>query len=124
MCDTLIACAEVTKNNTAIFAKNSDRPPNEAQYLTWLPAQSHSEGEKVQCTYLEIPQVKETIAVLLSKPFWMWGGELGVNEYGLAIGNEAIFSKTDFEIDVGSEKYHQLYESGKQAARSFFGTEA
>jgi dipeptidase len=93
MCDTLIACAEVTKNNTAIFAKNSDRPPNEAQHLIWLPAQSHSEGEKVQCTYLEIPQVKDTNAVLLSKPFWMWGGEMGVNEHGLAIGNEAVFSK-------------------------------
>jgi len=93
MCDTLIACAEVTKNNTAIFAKNSDRPPNEAQHLIWLPAQTHSGGEKVQCTYLEIPQVKETNAVLLSKPFWMWGGEMGVNEHGLAIGNEAVFSK-------------------------------
>ncbi len=93
MCDTLIAGADVTKNNTSIFAKNSDRPPNEAQHLIWLPAQSHSGGGKVQCTYLEIPQVKETNAVLLSKPFWMWGGEMGVNEHGLAIGNEAIFSK-------------------------------
>jgi len=92
MCDTLIACAEVTKNNTAIFAKNSDRPPNEAQHLIWLPAQSHSGGENVQCTYLEIPQVKDTNAVLLSKPFWMWGEEMGVNEHGLAIGNEAVFS--------------------------------
>ena len=93
MCDTLIASAKVTKNNTAIFAKNSDRPPNEAQYLAWFPAKTHSAGEKVQCTYLEIPQVKETNAVLLSKPFWMWGGEMGVNEHGLAIGNEAVFSK-------------------------------
>ncbi len=39
MCDTLIAAAEVTKNTTAIFAKNSDRPPNEAQHLAWFPAQ-------------------------------------------------------------------------------------
>jgi len=93
MCDTLIAAAEVTKNKTAIFAKNSDRPPNEAQYLAWFPAQTHSPGVKVQCTYLEIPQVRETHAVLLSKPFWMWGAEMGVNEHGLAIGNEAVFSK-------------------------------
>ena len=93
MCDTLIAAAEVTKNNITIFAKNSDRPPNEAQYLDWLPARTYPAGEKVQCTYIEIPQVKETNAVLLSKPFWMWGGEMGVNEHGLAIGNEAVFSK-------------------------------
>lgn len=93
MCDTLIAAPEVTKNKTTIFAKNSDRPPNEAQHLAWFPAQTHSPGMKVQCTYLEIPQVRETHAVLLSKPFWMWGAEMGVNEHGLAIGNEAVFSK-------------------------------
>jgi dipeptidase len=93
MCDTLIADAKVTKNNTAIFAKNSDRPPNEAQYLAWLPARNYPGGKKVQCTYIEIPQAKETNAILLSKPFWMWGGEMGVNEHGLAIGNEAVFSK-------------------------------
>jgi dipeptidase len=93
MCDTLIAAAEVTKNKTTIFAKNSDRPPNEAQYLDWLPARTYPAGEKVQCTYIEIPQVKETNAVLLSKPFWMWGAEMGVNEHGLVIGNEAVFSK-------------------------------
>ncbi len=93
MCDTLFAAAEVTKNKTAILAKNSDRPPNEAQYLAWFPAQIHSPGIKIQCTYLEIPQVLETHAVLLSKPFWMWGAEMGVNEHGLAIGNEAVFSK-------------------------------
>jgi hypothetical protein len=32
-------------------------------------------------------------------------------------------SSTDFEIDVGSEKYQKLYESGKQAVDSFFGQE-
>jgi len=93
MCDTLIADAKVTNNNTAIFAKNSDRPPNEAQYLAWLPPRNYPGGEKVQCTYIKIPQAKETNAILLSKPFWMWGGEMGVNEHGLAIGNEAVFSK-------------------------------
>jgi NTE family protein len=32
-------------------------------------------------------------------------------------------SAIDFEIAIGSEKYQQLYESGKQAVRSFFGQE-
>jgi len=32
-------------------------------------------------------------------------------------------SSTDFEIEIGSEKYQQLYVSGKKAARSFFGME-
>jgi dipeptidase len=93
MCDTLIATHSVTKNKVSIFAKNSDRPPYEAQYLVQIPAKTHPAGEYVQCTYIRIPQVETTHAVLLSQPFWMWGVEMGVNEHGLAIGNEAVFSK-------------------------------
>lgn len=93
MCDTLIASKTTVKYNASLFAKNSDRPPNEAQFLDWIPARSHGKGEVVGSTYLTIPQVPETKAVLLSRPHWMWGAEMGVNQHGLAIGNEAVFSK-------------------------------
>ena len=93
MCDTLIATKLATTNNIAVFGKNSDRPPNEGQHLAYFPAQSYPAGSKLKCTYIEIPQVEKTHATLLSKPFWMWGAEMGVNEHGLVIGNEAIFSK-------------------------------
>ena len=93
MCDTLFAAREVTRDNISLFAKNSDRPPNEAQLLAWYPARKYSGEEKLKCTYIEIPQVKETYPILLSKPYWMWGAEIGLNQYGLSIGNEAVFSK-------------------------------
>lgn len=93
MCDTLIATKRAAAGGVAIFAKNSDRPPNEAQYLARFPAQTHAAGSKLKCTYVEIPQVEKTRAVLLSKPYWMWGAEIGINECGLVIGNEALFSK-------------------------------
>jgi dipeptidase len=93
MCDTLFSAAEITKGNQTLFAKNSDRPPNEAQYLSWIPSRNYSKGETLQCTYITIPQVEKTASMLLSKPFWMWGAEMGVNEHGVAIGNESVFSK-------------------------------
>ncbi len=93
MCDTLIATKQATADGIAIFAKNSDRQPNEGQHLTLLPAADYPKGGKVKCTYIEIPQAKHTHKVLLSKPFWIWGAEMGINEHGVVIGNEAIFSK-------------------------------
>ena len=93
MCDTLIATSLASADGIAVFGKNSDRLPNEGQYLAYVPAQTYPAGSKVKCTYIEIPQVEKTHAILLSKPYWMWGAEIGINEHGLVIGNEAIFSK-------------------------------
>ena len=93
MCDTLIATKQATASGVAIFGKNSDRHPNEGQHLVYIPAATHPPKSRVRCTYIEIPQARQTHAVLLSKPFWMWGAEMGVNEHGLVIGNEAVFSK-------------------------------
>lgn len=95
MCDTIVALGEYTREKVTIFAKNSDRDPNEAQVVEFLPHKKHSE-EYVKCTYIEVPQVDETYAAIISRPWWMWGAEMGVNEYGVAIGNEAVFTKEQY----------------------------
>ncbi len=92
MCDTLVALGNSTKDRNIIFGKNSDRPYNEVQLITYNPGAMHSKGEELKCTYISIPQVSETYAVLLSQPWWMWGAEMGVNECGVAIGNEAVYT--------------------------------
>ena len=88
MCDTL---GKMGKSRS-FFAKNSDRSPNEAQVMEHHPRKSGLSGS-VDCTYISIPQVAETYEVLLSRPAWMWGAEMGINEFGLCIGNEAVFTK-------------------------------
>ena len=57
-----------------------------------FPVQHHAKGETVQCTYLQIPQARQTSAVILSKPRWMWGAEMGANEHGVVLGNEAVWT--------------------------------
>jgi secernin len=92
MCDTLVALGNSTEDNTVIFGKNSDRPFNEVQLITYSPKTKHPKGKIVKCTYIDIPQVSETAAVILSQPWWMWGAEMGANEYGVVIGNEAVYT--------------------------------
>ncbi len=91
MCDTFVAVRSATHNGEVIFGKNSDRPYNEQQPIVYIPKQHHNPNSELKCTYISIPQVEETYSVLLSKPTWMWGAEMGVNECNVAIGNEAIF---------------------------------
>ena len=101
MCDTFIAMPSSTGDGAILFGKNSDREPNEAQALEYYPAAAHSPGKMVECTYIKVPQAKETLATLISRPFWMWGAEMGANEKGVVIGNEAVFTKMPVERQGG-----------------------
>lgn len=94
MCDIVLAPPAATGAGTMLFGKNSDRQPNEAQIVELLPRASHERGAMVKTTYLTIPQVAQTHAVLLCRPFWIWGAEMGANEHGVVIGNEGVHART------------------------------
>jgi len=93
VCDTFVALPPFTADGSVILAKNSDREPNEPQVLEYHPAVEHTQGRRLRCTYRTLPQVRRTLATLLSRPFWMWGAEMGANERGVVIGNEAVFTR-------------------------------
>ena len=87
MCDTFGVLGK-----HKIFGKNSDRSPNEIQKIEYIKGYKTNQKD-LKLTYITIPQVTKINSILISRPKWMWGAEMGVNEYGLVIGNEAIFTR-------------------------------
>lgn len=93
MCDTWVAMSDATVTSNVIFGKNSDRPIFDCQPLVLHPRRVWAAGSKVKLEYVEVPQVEITYATLGSSPYWAWGYEVGINEYGVVAGNEAVFTK-------------------------------
>src|SRR5437667_5264744 len=75
-----------------VFAKNSDRPPGEAQVL--LAHVARSPGRALDTQYLYVPD-PGAHAFVGSHPTWLWGAEHGVNEHGVAVGNEKVWTVDD-----------------------------
>lgn len=92
-CDTFVAMPDVTGQSHVLVGKNSDRPELDTEPLRYLPRASNPDGETLRLAYLEIDQAPETYAHVGASPYWCWGHELGLNEHGVAIGNEAVFTK-------------------------------
>ena len=102
MCDTIVTAG----GDHAFFAKNSDREPGEPQFLQYSsdPARDFREqpwlearAKYAQKSYRTLAAIFDEFAnpydALISRPSWMWGAEMGINERGLSIGNEAGFSR-------------------------------
>lgn len=94
MCDIIVAAPQSTASRVMLFGKNSDRQPNEAQIVEYIPAARHPEGSDVACTYISVPQVPQTHGTLICRPFWMWGVEMGANTHGVVIGNEGLHARS------------------------------
>ena len=92
MCDTVYIANE--SGGSALFGKNSDRVPSEPQAFCIVPPRVPSgDGAKIAIGKTEFPASDKGYSYCLSKPSWIAGGEMGVNAAGVAIGNEAVFSR-------------------------------
>lgn len=90
MCDTTVVVRGA--GQPVWFAKNSDREPGESQVVERVEARA-AQSRTLRATWVTIPEASSTYAMVLSRPTWMWGAEMGVNEHGVAIGNEAVFTR-------------------------------
>lgn len=89
MCDTFC----VRRGDRMLFAKNSDRPPNEAQVVESRPRRPAGTNP-LQMQYVCLPD-PGAAAVVVSRPTWLRGAEHGLNEHRVAIGNEKIWTVDD-----------------------------
>ena len=117
MCDTFVGLPNSTKDGNVIFGKNSDRPQGEIQDVVVIPAKKHTQNERVKCSYITIEQVEKTFAVILSKPRWMWGAEMGANECGVVVGNEAVWTVESYKSTglLGMDLVRLALERGETA---------
>ncbi len=88
VCDTLFVPAP----GGGLFAKNSDRPPGEVQLVA--AHGRRSPGGPLATQYLTLSDAGAA-ATLLARPAWLWGAEHGINEHGLAAGNERVATVDD-----------------------------
>jgi hypothetical protein len=94
MCDCLVALPGSTAHGGTLFAKNADRDATEAIGVRRAPPRR--DRSPLRCTYIEIDaHPTDTLDSLLVAPDWMWGAEMGINEAGVVIGNERIFTTLD-----------------------------
>ena len=110
MCDTLTFFSKTDTGNS-FFAKNSDRDPGEPQIIEIIPdAKSNFEtnflaerlpkyNRQLEVLKKVFPGFEHPYAAIISRPTWIWGAEMGINEMGVSIGNEAVFSKDPLIAD-------------------------
>ena len=99
-CDTFAVQADHSGMGGTLFAKNSDRPALECQPLRYV--EGRRGNSRLRLAYVEIEDVEETVPHLGSSPYWCWGHELGLNAHGVAIGNEAVFTR---DLAANSTRY-------------------
>jgi len=111
----MVSTGASSKGGGTLFAKNSDRPADEAQPLE-LHAAAQAAVPGTQ--FVTIGGASPAYRHVGSRPDWCWGYEHGFNEHQVVIGNEALPSllpESDEPGLVGMEVLRLALERGATA---------
>lgn len=100
MSGTMVIAPAASPDGAMYFGKNSNRTAGECQIVITLPAVQRDSNTLLKCTHLTIPQTPRRNGVILSQPWWAWGGEMGANDHGVVVGCEAVNTR-DHEPEPG-----------------------
>lgn len=112
MCDSFV----FNSSKGLIFGKNSDREPNEVQTLEFHKGLEISNPPPSKCTYISVPEISKTQSILIGRPKGIWGAEYGINESGVSIGNEAVWTTEKINTEKNTLTGMDLVRLGLERA--------
>src|SRR5580698_6680999 len=83
--DLLVALPQATVQKNTLFGAN-EYSRGQRHQLRCLAAGQHPADESVRATYVRLPQIRNTCAVLGCQPERSWGFTHGANENHVAVG--------------------------------------
>ena len=72
-CDTMVALPDTTRSGQTLFAKNSDRPPDECQPLVHRDRVYYSPSSVAECQFVELPQAEDYLPARRFPPLLVLG---------------------------------------------------
>lgn len=101
-CTTVMAIGNSTRDGSTIIAKNRDLSEYEVQWLYHSPRKTHPETVLLKLQYIEIPQINLTWGWVGSKSYTKkWGVGMGINEWGVVVGDNDAPTREPLEGDNG-----------------------
>jgi secernin len=85
-CDMVVAVAPATGMQQSLFAANCHRPRGDAPAVRRVAGRTFTAGEAVQTPFVQLPQARQTCAVLAVQAQGAWGYLHGVNDRRVAAG--------------------------------------
>lgn len=92
-CRTFAALSGATSDRVTTVGKNSDRVVSDARPLRFL-ARRHATGTAtVRLAHVTLPDADVSYVHIGGSPYWCRRHESGLNEWGVAIGGEAVYTR-------------------------------